>query len=136
MNLRNFVYYLLFQSVYSFSFRSLTESRFRSFQSKSLGTFMKKHDSCGSSQKSIFANVVISLSLLLGPFDGSNNAWAADTVKIGKCLLTSCQKELAQCMLNPKCFANVICLNTCNNRPDESECQVNLVNISIKTILE
>jgi len=53
-----------------------------------------------------------------------NPAIAADTVKIGKCLLTSCQKELAQCILNPKCFANVICLNTCNNRPDESECQI------------
>lgn len=136
MNLRNLVYYLLLQSVYSFLSRSLCNSRFRSFQSKSLKTFMKKEDSCGSSQKSIFANIVISLSLLFGSFDGSNSAWAADTVKIGKCLLTSCQKELAQCILNPKCFANVICLNTCNNRPDESECQVNLDNISIKMFLE
>lgn len=51
-------------------------------------------------------------------------ALAADTVKVGKCLLQSCQKELAQCILNPKCFANVICLNTCNGRKDEPECQI------------
>ena len=51
-------------------------------------------------------------------------ASAADTVAIGKCLLTSCQAQLAKCILNPKCFANVICLNTCNNRPDESACQI------------
>ena len=51
-------------------------------------------------------------------------AIAADTVKVGKCLLQSCQKELAQCILNPKCLANVICLNTCNGRKDEAECQI------------
>lgn len=50
--------------------------------------------------------------------------FAADTVKVGKCLLQSCQKELAQCILNPKCLANVICLNTCNDRKDEAECQI------------
>jgi violaxanthin de-epoxidase len=49
---------------------------------------------------------------------------AADTVKVGTCLLKSCQKELAQCILNPKCLANVICINSCNGRPDESECQI------------
>ena len=43
---------------------------------------------------------------------------------MGKCLLQSCQKELAQCILNPKCLANVICLNTCNGRPDEATCQI------------
>jgi len=49
---------------------------------------------------------------------------AADTVAVGKCLIKSCQKELAQCILNPKCLANVICLNTCNGRKDEAECQI------------
>ena len=38
--------------------------------------------------------------------------------------MQSCQKELAQCILNPKCLANVICLNTCNGRKDEAECQI------------
>ena len=32
--------------------------------------------------------------------------------------------ELAKCIANPSCAANVACLNTCNNRPDETECQV------------
>ena len=52
------------------------------------------------------------------------NSFAADTVAVGKCLLQSCQKELAQCVLNPKCLANVICLNSCNGRKDESACQI------------
>ena len=51
-------------------------------------------------------------------------SYAADTVKVGKCLLQSCQKELAQCILNPKCLASVICLNTCNARKDEAQCQI------------
>lgn len=32
--------------------------------------------------------------------------------------------ELAKCISNPACAANVACLQTCNNRPDETECQV------------
>ena len=51
-------------------------------------------------------------------------ALAADTAAVGKCLLTNCQKELAQCVLNPKCLANVVCLNACNGRKDEAECQI------------
>lgn len=52
------------------------------------------------------------------------SSFAADTAAVGKCLLTNCQKELAQCILNPKCLANVICLNTCNGRADEAQCQI------------
>lgn len=33
--------------------------------------------------------------------------------------------ELAKCVANPSCAANIACLQTCNNRPDETECQVN-----------
>lgn len=32
--------------------------------------------------------------------------------------------ELAKCIADPKCAANVACLQTCNGRPDETECQV------------
>jgi hypothetical protein len=32
---------------------------------------------------------------------------------------TQCQPQLAKCVLSPKCFANLICINTCSNRPDE-----------------
>lgn len=56
-------------------------------------------------------------------------AFAADTAKVGLCLLSNCQKELAQCILNPKCLANVICINTCNNRKDEAECQIGCGNL-------
>ncbi|CAM9752767.1 unnamed protein product [Choristocarpus tenellus] len=49
---------------------------------------------------------------------------AAQSKEIALCLLNSCQKELASCVLNPKCFANIICLQTCNGRPDEGFCQI------------
>ena len=69
---------------------------------------------------SMLCLAAFSSPLLLQPA----SALAADTVAIGKCLLSSCQKELAQCVLNPKCLANVVCLNTCNGRKDEAECQI------------
>ena len=50
---------------------------------------------------------------------------AADTAKVGTCLLGSCQKELALCLADAKCVKNLICLQTCNGRPDETDCQVN-----------
>lgn len=49
---------------------------------------------------------------------------AADTIKIGACLLQKCQLELARCILDPKCLANIICLNTCNDKADEVGCQI------------
>lgn len=51
-------------------------------------------------------------------------AHAIDSIKVGSCLLQNCQLELARCILDPKCLANIICLNTCNNRPDEAGCQI------------
>lgn len=35
-----------------------------------------------------------------------------------------CSAQLAECLENPSCAANIACLNTCNGRPDETECQV------------
>ena len=74
--------------------------------------------------KMAIASLCVFSATAFGSFGGSQGAFvanAADTVAVGKCLLTSCQKELAQCVLNPKCFANIICLNTCNDRKDEAE---------------
>jgi len=51
-------------------------------------------------------------------------AQAADSVKIASCLFKKCQLPLAKCILNPKCMANVICINTCNGREDEIGCQI------------
>ena len=74
--------------------------------------------------KNVIASAGIFAATVLPPNFITPNSFAADTVAVGKCLLKSCQKELAQCVLNPKCLANVICLNTCNGRKDEPECQI------------
>jgi VDE lipocalin domain len=52
----------------------------------------------------------------------------AETAKsgadIGTCILQKCKLELGQCLLNPRCAANLICINTCTGKPDETECQI------------
>jgi violaxanthin de-epoxidase len=63
-------------------------------------------------------------SLFSGGLPHPPVAAAVDSVKVGKCLLQNCQLELARCILDPKCLANVICLNTCNNKADEVGCQI------------
>ncbi|XP_065854291.1 violaxanthin de-epoxidase, chloroplastic isoform X2 [Euphorbia lathyris] len=52
------------------------------------------------------------------------SADAVDALKTCSCLLKECRLELAKCIANPACAANVACLQTCNNRPDETECQI------------
>ncbi|KAL5767994.1 hypothetical protein ACOSQ2_014777 [Xanthoceras sorbifolium] len=52
------------------------------------------------------------------------SAGAVDALKTCTCLLKECRLELAKCIANPSCAANVTCLQTCNNRPDETECQI------------
>ncbi|KAK8634085.1 hypothetical protein V6N13_014914 [Hibiscus sabdariffa] len=52
------------------------------------------------------------------------SAAAVDALKTCTCLLKECRVELAKCIANPSCAANVACLQTCNNRPDETECQI------------
>ncbi len=57
---------------------------------------------------------------------GSNPlpAMATDSGAIVGCLFSKCQLPLAKCIANPKCLANVVCINTCNGRDDEIECQI------------
>ncbi|XP_068665128.1 violaxanthin de-epoxidase, chloroplastic-like [Aristolochia californica] len=52
------------------------------------------------------------------------SADAVDALKTCTCLLKECRVELAKCIANPSCAANIACLQTCNNRPDEIECQI------------
>lgn len=52
------------------------------------------------------------------------SADAVDALKTCACLLKECRVELAKCLANPSCAANIACLQTCNNRPDETECQI------------
>ncbi|CAA3022849.1 violaxanthin de-epoxidase, chloroplastic [Olea europaea subsp. europaea] len=65
------------------------------------------------------AAILIIFTLLVIP-----NANAVDALKTCACLLKECRVELAKCVANPSCAANVACLQTCNNRPDETECQI------------
>ncbi|XP_074307875.1 violaxanthin de-epoxidase, chloroplastic [Silene latifolia] len=53
-----------------------------------------------------------------------SSAQAVDALKTCTCLLKECRVELAKCIANPSCAANVACLQTCNDRPDETECQI------------
>nr|AMJ39491.1 violaxanthin de-epoxidase 1 [Bixa orellana] len=62
---------------------------------------------------------VLACALLVIP-----SASAVDALKTCTCLLKECRIELAKCIANPSCAANVACLQTCNNRPDETECQI------------
>lgn len=54
----------------------------------------------------------------------ASKADAVDALKTCTCLLKECRIELAKCIANPACAANVACLQTCNNRPDETDCQI------------
>lgn len=49
---------------------------------------------------------------------------------MGSCLLGNCQVVLAKCLADGECLENLICLQLCNGRPDETACQV------IRTIFE
>ncbi|KAB5529532.1 hypothetical protein DKX38_019613 [Salix brachista] len=94
--------------------------------------------------------------ILLCAFLVIPSADAVDALKTCTCLLKECRLafyagkrvkfdmemvwlELAKCIANPSCAANVACLQTCNNRPDETECQassVHFLNMLKDTIAE
>ena len=56
-------------------------------------------------------------------------AMATDSDAIVGCLFQKCQLPLAKCIVNPNCLANVICINTCNGRKDETGCQIECGNL-------
>eukprot|EP00804_Cyclotella_cryptica_P020959 CCRYP_009294-RA/>CCRYP_009294-RA protein AED:0.31 eAED:0.31 QI:0/-1/0/1/-1/1/1/0/461 len=68
-------------------------------------------------------------SLPLAPLETVSPANAADGAKIGLCLLKKCPVPLAKCILNPNCLANVICINSCNGKEDETGCQIECGNV-------
>ncbi|XP_059072759.1 violaxanthin de-epoxidase, chloroplastic [Cryptomeria japonica] len=47
-----------------------------------------------------------------------------DGPKIYSCLFKECREELVRCIADPACAANVACIEMCNNRPDETACQI------------
>jgi violaxanthin de-epoxidase len=62
-----------------------------------------------------------SAAVLLSP---PGQALAADTAAVGTCLLQNCQSALATCLSDATCVENLVCLQLCNGRPDETACQV------------
>lgn len=63
---------------------------------------------------------VLTLSHLVSP----QPVLAADTVKVGTCLLQKCQLQLAECLGDPVCLQDIVCLNLCNTAKDEAACQI------------
>ncbi|KAJ1638815.1 Violaxanthin de-epoxidase-domain-containing protein [Pavlovales sp. CCMP2436] len=51
-------------------------------------------------------------------------AGAMDSVAVGECLLQNCAPELARCIIDPACAANIVCLNLCNGQKDETGCEI------------
>ncbi|XP_057823632.2 violaxanthin de-epoxidase, chloroplastic isoform X2 [Cryptomeria japonica] len=74
---------------------------------------------CNTSPQTTVAAIFLSWILLF-----NLPAYATDALKTCTCLLKECRVELARCIADPACAANVACLQTCNNRPDETECQI------------
>jgi len=51
-------------------------------------------------------------------------ALATDSAAIGLCLFKNCPGPLARCVTDGSCLANLLCIQTCTGKPDESECQI------------
>merc|ERR1719491_97378 len=96
-------------------------------QAKPDATDDKRHDlmkNIGKGISSAFLGLALTFNTIGGPLQTVAPANAADGAKIGYCLLNKCKAPLAKCITNPKCLANVICINTCNSAADEIGCQI------------
>jgi hypothetical protein len=82
---------------------------------------------CSAAQRAAGGALALlaSAAVLLGGAPGGQlTALAADSAKVGSCLLQNCQAELANCLTDATCVANLVCLQQCNNAEDETSCQV------------
>jgi len=71
--------------------------------------------------------LTLSFNTFAGPLSSVEPALATDasqSKQIVGCLLKQCSVPFVKCITNPKCLANVICINTCNNAADETGCQI------------
>ncbi|XP_028790310.1 violaxanthin de-epoxidase, chloroplastic-like isoform X1 [Neltuma alba] len=64
------------------------------------------------------------------------SADAVDALRTCACLLKECRIELAKCISNPSCAANIACLQTCNDRPDETECQIKCGDVFVNNVVD
>ncbi|CAJ1960102.1 unnamed protein product [Cylindrotheca closterium] len=67
---------------------------------------------------------ILALGLTAATLTTPLPAMASDSAAIVSCLFSKCQLPLAKCIANPKCLANVVCINTCNGKEDEIGCQI------------
>ena len=75
------------------------------------------------SMKQTVAVSALALGLSVGALGASPlPAMASDSKAIVGCLITKCQVPFLKCITNPKCLANVACINTCNGKDDEDLC--------------
>jgi violaxanthin de-epoxidase len=72
----------------------------------------------------VFKASVLAVGISLAGLSSPTPAMASDSGAIVSCLFSKCQLPLAKCIANPKCLANVICINTCNDKEDEIGCQI------------
>eukprot|EP00250_Pteridium_aquilinum_P002117 c12321_g1_i1 orf=284-1687(-) len=79
----------------------------------------------------LLAGVLLGIQLWMTP-----SSEAVDALKTCACLLKECRVELARCIADPACAANVACLQTCNNRPDETECQIGCGDIFENSVVD
>eukprot|EP00529_Nitzschia_sp_RCC80_P023379 CAMPEP_0113451600 /NCGR_PEP_ID=MMETSP0014_2-20120614/6420_1 /TAXON_ID=2857 /ORGANISM="Nitzschia sp." /LENGTH=459 /DNA_ID=CAMNT_0000342957 /DNA_START=122 /DNA_END=1501 /DNA_ORIENTATION=+ /assembly_acc=CAM_ASM_000159 len=84
------------------------------------------HDSWEKNLQSAILAAGISLAATFGPtpLSAVQPSFASDSGAIVSCLFSKCQLPLLKCISNPKCLANVVCINTCNGRDDEIGCQI------------
>jgi violaxanthin de-epoxidase len=71
------------------------------------------------------AATALSLTLTVGGAAYTNHAYAVtNNNEVGTCVLRNCQKALAGCLGDAQCLENLICLQTCNGKDDETACQI------------
>jgi violaxanthin de-epoxidase len=66
----------------------------------------------------------LTFNSLFAPVQPAQATDSAGSKQIVGCLLQKCQVPFLKCITNPKCLANVACINTCNNAADETGCQI------------
>ncbi|WPT17766.1 Violaxanthin de-epoxidase [Picochlorum sp. SENEW3] len=77
------------------------------------------------------ASIAASALLMLTPptiggYPDTQAAYAASSSgsDVGVCVLKKCQKALAGCLADPQCLENLVCLQQCNGKDDETPCQI------------
>jgi hypothetical protein len=78
--------------------------------------------STAAAVKSTAAATALALALGLGAAGGP--ALANTAAETGACVISKCQSELARCITDEKCLESLVCLNSCEGKPDKSGCQV------------